>query len=127
MDIRYSANPADVKRFTTKELRREFLVSDIYKDDKVRATYSHVDRMVILGIKPVSETVPINKDIDIKSTFGTEYFLERREVGFFNIGGSGICTVDGKDYTLQHRDCIYITMGSKEIFFKSNDKNSFGR
>jgi len=124
MDIRYSANPKDVKRFTTKELRSEFLVTDIYKPDKVVATYSHVDRMVILGIMPVSEVLPIDKDINIMANFGTEFFLERREIGLFNIGGSGICTVDGKDYTLDNRDCIYIAMGTKEVFFKSNDKSN---
>ena len=122
MDIRYSANPGDFKRFTTKELRREFLVSGMYVPDKVTATYSHVDRMVILGIMPVIDTLPIDKDIDIMANFGTEFFLQRREIGIFNIGGSGVCTVDGKDYTMENRDCIYIAMGTKEVFFKSNDK-----
>jgi len=123
MDIRYSANPGDVKRFTTKELRREFLVSDNYQPDKVIATYSHVDRMVILGIMPVSEALPIDKDIDIMANFGTEFFLQRREVGFFNIGGSGSCIVDGTEYAMENRDCIYIAMGSKEVLFKSNNKD----
>ena len=58
------------------------------------------------------------------SNFGTEFFLQRREVGFFNIGGSGVCTVDGAEYILENRDCIYIAMGAREIFFKSNDKNN---
>ena len=123
MDIRYSANPKDVKRFTTKELRREFLVTGMYIPDKVVATYSHVDRMVILGIMPVAEVLPIDKGIDIKANFGTEFFLERREVGFFNIGAPGACTVDGTEYAMGSRDCIYITKGAKEVTFKSNDKN----
>jgi len=124
MDIRYSANPKDFKHFTTKELRSEFLVDDMYAPDKVRATYSHVDRMVILGILPVAETLPIDKGIDIWSNFGTEFFLQRREVGFFNIGGPGVCTVDGTEYTMGNRDCIYIAMGAREVFFKSDDKNN---
>ncbi|MBP8869361.1 MAG: 5-dehydro-4-deoxy-D-glucuronate isomerase, partial [Enterocloster sp.] len=28
MDIRYSANQRDVKRYTTEELRNEFLITD---------------------------------------------------------------------------------------------------
>ena len=49
MDIRYSANPKDVSRYTTEELRNEFLITDLYVKDTVKATYSHVDRMVVLG------------------------------------------------------------------------------
>ena len=31
MDIRYSTNPSDVKRYTTEELRKEFLIEDLYQ------------------------------------------------------------------------------------------------
>jgi 4-deoxy-L-threo-5-hexosulose-uronate ketol-isomerase len=122
MDIRYSANPKQVKRFTTKELREEFLVSDLYVADTVRAVYSHVDRMVVLGIMPVKETVSIDKGIDIMANFGTDFFLERREVGFFNIGDIGVCTVDGTAYEMGNKSCIYITRGVKSVTFSS--KNS---
>ncbi|MCL2856393.1 MAG: 5-dehydro-4-deoxy-D-glucuronate isomerase [Oscillospiraceae bacterium] len=119
MDIRYSANHRDVKRYTTQELRDEFLVTGLYKPDEVTAVYSHVDRMIILGIMPVKEAVSIDKGINVMSSFGTEFFLERREVGFFNLGGPGVCTVDGTDYAMGLRDCIYITKGSKTVMFKS--------
>ncbi|MDD2214092.1 MAG: 5-dehydro-4-deoxy-D-glucuronate isomerase [Oscillospiraceae bacterium] len=119
MDIRYSANPEDVKRYTTEELRKEFLIQDLYQADQVKAVYSHVDRMVVLGIMPVTETVSMSKGIDIWKNFGTSYFLERREIGFFNLGGKGICKVDGKDYAMNPRDCIYITQGTREVSFAS--------
>ena len=38
MDIRYSASPNDVKRYTTEELRNEFLITDLYVPDTVTAT-----------------------------------------------------------------------------------------
>ena len=121
MDIRYSANPRDVKRFTTQELREEFLIEDLYRPDQVTAVYSHVDRMVTLGCMPVKETVSIDKGIDVWANFGTHYFLERREVGMFNIGGAGTVTVDGTVYELGYKDCLYITMGAKEVLFASKD------
>ena len=31
VDIRYSANPEDVKRYTTEELRKEFMITDLYR------------------------------------------------------------------------------------------------
>ena len=121
MDIRYSAHPNDVKRYTTEELRREFLVENLYRPDQVVAVYSHVDRMVTLGCMPVKETVSIDKGIDVWANFGTRYFLERREVGMFNIGGDGSVTVDGTVYELGYKDCLYITMGAREVLFASRD------
>lgn len=121
MDIRYSAHPNDVKRYTTEELRREFLIENLYQPDQVVAIYSHVDRMVTLGCMPVKETVSIDKGIDVWANFGTHYFLERREVGMFNIGGAGTVTVDGTVYELGYKDCLYITMGAKEVLFASAD------
>ena len=121
MDIRYSASPNDVKRYTTEELRKEFLIENLYEADGVVAVYSHVDRMVTLGCMPVHETVSIDKGIDIWANFGTKYFLERREIGIFNIGGAGTITVDGKVYELGYKDCLYITMGAKEVLFASAD------
>ena len=121
MDIRYSANPNDVKRYTTEELRREFLITDLYVPDTVRATYSHVDRVVVLGIMPVHEKVSIDKGIDVWANFGTGYFLERREIGVFNLGGKGYIEVDGTRYDLNYEDCLYISMGAKEVFFGSED------
>ena len=124
MDIRYSAHPNDVKRYTTEELRCEFLIENLYQPDQVVAVYSHVDRMVTLGCMPVSETVSIDKGIDVWANFGTHYFLERREVGMFNIGGEGSVTVDGTVYQLGYKDCLYITMGAKEVLFASKESAS---
>ena len=121
MDIRYSAHPNDVKRYTTEELRREFLIENLYRPDQVVAVYSHVDRMVTLGCMPVKEIVSIDKGIDVWANFGTHYFLERREVGMFNIGGDGSVTVDGTVYELGYKDCLYITMGAREVLFASRD------
>ena len=121
MDIRYSCNQRDFKRYTTEEVRREFLIENLFQPDTVHAVYSHVDRMVTLGVMPVSETVPLDKGIDIWANFGTSYFLERRELGMFNVGGAGKVTVDGTVYGLGYKDCLYITMGAKEVLFSSDD------
>ena len=122
MDIRYSCNQRDVMRYTTDELRREFLITGLYKADEVVSVYSHVDRMVTLGCMPVRETVSIDKGMDVWANFGTKYFLERREIGIFNIGdGAGIVVTDGESYRLGEKDCLYITQGTKEVAFASED------
>lgn len=119
MDIRYSCNQRDFKRYTTQEVRDEFLITDLYKADQVVAVYSHVDRMVTLGCMPVNEVVSIDKGMDVWANFGTEYFLERREIGIFNLGGAGTITADGVTYQLGYKDCLYITQGTKEVTFAS--------
>lgn len=121
MDIRYSSSPKDVRRYTTQELRDEFLITNLYEPDMVKATYSHVDRMVVMGIMPVSGKVSIDKGIDVWANFGTEYFLERREAGVFNLGGRGFIEVDGARYDLGYEDCLYISKGAKEVCFGSAD------
>ena len=122
MDIRYSTGPNDVKRYTTEELRREFLIQNLYQPDSVQAVYSHVDRMVVLGIMPVKETVPIDKGIDVWGNFGTAFFLERREAGVFNLGGPGVITADDERFELSFEDCLYITKGTKSVSFASKDE-----
>ncbi len=121
MDIRYSVHPRDFKRCNTQEMRDEFLIQDLYRPDQVTAVYSHVDRMVTLGCMPVHETVSIEKGIDVWASFGTHYFLERRELGLFNIGGPGRVTVDGTVYPMGYKDCLYVTRGAKEVLFSSDD------
>ena len=120
MDIRYSCNQRDFKRYTTEETRNEFLIEKLFVPDEVAAVYSHVDRMVTLGIMPVSDTVAIDKGIDVWKNFGTHFFLERRECGMFNVGGAGTVTVDGTVYELGYKDCLYITRGAKEVAFASD-------
>ena len=127
MDIRYSTGPNDVKRYTTEELRKEFLITGLYQPDTVQATYSHVDRMVVLGIMPVHEVLPIDKGIDVWANFGTEYFLERREAGVFNLGGPGFIQADEERFELGFEDCLYITKGTKKVCFGSKDPENPAR
>ena len=121
MDIRYSAHPNDVKRYTTEELRKEFLITDLYQPDTVQAVYSHVDRMVVLGIMPVEKVLPIDDGIDVWANFGTSFFLERREAGVFNLGGAGYIECDGQRFELGFEDCLYISRSTKTVLFGSND------
>jgi len=121
MDIRYSANQRDFKRYTTQEIRDEFLMEQLFRADEVVAVYSHVDRMVTMGIMPVGGAVAIDKGIDIWKVFGSKFLLENREIGIFNIGGAGEITVDGETFALGYKDCLYIGRGAKDVSFKSLD------
>lgn len=120
MDIRYSVNQRDFKRYTTQETRDEFLIEKVFVPGDVTAVYSHVDRVVTIGAVPVAEDLPIDKNMDCWKDFGVTYFLERRELGIFNIGESGKVICDGAEYTLGHLDCLYVSMGTKSVVFHSD-------
>jgi len=127
MDIRYSCSQRDFKRYTTEEIRNEFLITDLYRPDEVVCVYSHVDRMVTFGCMPIHETVPLEKGMDVWASFGTRYILERREIGIFNLGGSGKIIADGVCYALNYKDCLYITQGTREVSFASDDPQNPAR
>ncbi len=119
LDIRYANHPEDSKHYTTEELRKHYLIDKVFAADEIALTYSHQDRMIAGG------AMPVDKELSLGSTkeLGTEYFLERREMGIINVGGKGTLVLDGKEYPLNFKDGIYIGMGTKEIIFKSDDKN----
>ena len=121
MDKRYSVNPMHFKRMTTSEMRAEFLIEELFVADKVIYVYSHVDRMVTLGAMPVNGEVALEQDMNVWADFGVEHFLDRREMGIFNVGGAGSVTVDGVTYNMGYKDCLYIAMGSQGVKFASND------
>lgn len=121
MDVRYSVNPEHFQRMTGAEIRREFLIENLFAADEVRSVYSHVDRMVTLGAMPVGERLSIDKGLDVWGAFGVKYLLERREIGIFNVGGQGSIEVDGTRYPLGFQDCLYVTMGAREVFFSSEE------
>lgn len=124
MEIRYSCNQRDFKRYTTEEIRDEFLIENLYVENEVTAVYSHVDRMVTLGCMPTTEVVSIDKGINVWANFGTSYFLERREIGIFNIGGSGTIKADEETFHMNYKDCLYITQGTKNVTFASDDADN---
>lgn len=122
MDIRQSASARDAKNYDTSRLREEFLITDLFTPDKIQRVYSHVDRIITMGFCPAKNTLELGQDMDIMKNLGTDYFLERRELGAINVGsGGGSITVDGEKYTLAPLDGLYVGKGAKEVVFASDD------
>jgi 4-deoxy-L-threo-5-hexosulose-uronate ketol-isomerase len=121
MDIRYSTGKEPFSRMNTQELRKEFLIENIFSANEVSAVYSHVDRIVTMGAMPVDKTISLSKNIDPMKDFGVTYFLERRELGIINIGGDGVVVADGTSYDIVHFDGLYLPKGTKEVLFSSKD------
>ena len=116
MEIRNPGNPRDFEAFTTERTRGEFLIQNLFLPNQIRLVYSHFDRMIVGGVSP-------NQPLSLAGgkALGTDFFLERREMGVINVGPGGTITVDGEKYPLDTREGLYIGMGKKEILFASAD------
>ena len=120
MNNRYANHPNDSKNYDTNQLREHYMVEEIFIDDKIELTYSLVDRIIFGGIKPVNESLKL----EAGKSMGVDYFLERREMGVINVGGEGIVSIDGEEFTLNNKDGLYIGKGNKDIIFSSlNSEN----
>ncbi|GAB6988548.1 5-dehydro-4-deoxy-D-glucuronate isomerase [Paenibacillus pini] len=118
MHRRYASHPNEVKQFDTERLRTEFQISDLFRPNQLELVLTHEDRFIIGGAYPVTEDVTLVTDL---KELGVSFFLERRELGIINIGSTGSILVDGNEYVLNSKDCLYVGMGSKEVIFKSDD------
>lgn len=117
MKIRHPVHPEHGKTFDTEKLRREFLVTGLFENDSANLTYSHVDRIILGGIMPVKKAVALSGGKEL----GSAYFLERREMGIINIGGTGTVSADGIEYLLDSEDGLYLGTGTREVVFSSAD------
>lgn len=117
MEVRFESSPRETQSMSTEELRDNFLIEHLMVDDKVKLVYSHYDRVIIGGVKPVTETLALGSHPELKA----EFFLERRELGIINVGGNGLVEADGEIHHLSRLDCIYIGKGVKSVTFKSEE------
>lgn len=119
MQVRQSIHSDHARQLDTAGLRREFLIENIFTPDNYTMTYSHIDRIIVGGVMPVRESVTIGSEVG--KQLGVSYFLERRELGVINIGGSGLIEVDGKAWEIGNQQALYVGMGAQSVVFKSVD------
>ena len=120
MEVRFQNSPKETAGMNTAELRENFLIESLMLDDQVRLVYSHYDRVIIGGAKPVKTALILEAHSELKA----DYFLERRELGIINVGGSGHVRADGETFELSKLDCLYIGKGVKQVQFESTDANN---
>lgn len=117
MEIRQPIHSEHARTLDTEGLRRHFLVQDLFVADQATLTYSQIDRIIVGGILPVTQ--PVTFSAELGKHTGTDYFLQRRELGLINIGGDARVTVDGTVYDVAAREALYVGQGAKELSFES--------
>ena len=115
--VRYAAHPEDAKSYDTERLRRDFLIENVFTANEVNMVYSMYDRMVVGGAMPVGEALPLEAIDPLKAP----YFLTRREIGIFNVGGAGTVHVGDESFHLDFKEALYLGSGEREVFFESDD------
>jgi 4-deoxy-L-threo-5-hexosulose-uronate ketol-isomerase len=111
----HTPDPAGFARMSTDEIRRCFLLQNMFEPGQVRLHQSDLDRAVVGGAVPSEGPLPLQAPDDLAS--GS--FTLRREIGIVNIGGPGSVRVDGRPYSLGYCDALYVGKGSGSVLLES--------
>lgn len=110
-----TADAQHYRRMTAEELRSHFLITGLFRRDRAELVYTDADRALVGGVMPVAKRLRL----EVGRELAAEYVCQRREMGTINIGGPGRVLVDGREFSLATRECLYIGRGSREIEFAS--------
>jgi 4-deoxy-L-threo-5-hexosulose-uronate ketol-isomerase len=118
--VRHASSPQEVERMNAPELRNNFLIEKIFEADTIHLTLTYYDRFIAGGVMPVSETISLPNPDALKAS----YFLERRELGVINVGGTGKIQAGDAEHILQHMEALYIGKGVEDLRFASVEENN---
>jgi len=115
MKLFQMADPVRYARMTSDELRATFLLETLFAPGSIELAYVDLDRAVIGSAVPLGKPLELQTQPELRA----EYFLERRELGIFNVGGPGSVVVDDTSYELDKLDTLYVGRGSRQVTFLS--------
>ncbi len=113
LEIRYAEHPDDAKMYDTEEMREHFLFDRVFETGAISLCYTHSDRVVFGGAAPAKAPLKLEGGKD----FGSDVFLDRRELGVICIAGNGTITADGASYAMKKGDGLYVGKGVKDVTF----------
>lgn len=117
MNTHLTADSVRYRSMNARELRETFLLNSLDAPGEIRVAYLETDRAVVGMASPVNSALALPCEPELRA----KYFLERRELGALNIGGTGKIGVDGQVFELDNLDCLYIGRGKKSVEFESSD------
>jgi 4-deoxy-L-threo-5-hexosulose-uronate ketol-isomerase len=119
-ETRHASHPSLIPTADSARLRELFHIGGIFVPDDVSLTFSHVERMIVGGVMPVTRPIELNE----VPALSKGPFLARRELGVINVGGNGKVVVDGREWPLAAREGLYIPQGTNTLVFSSDSRES---
>jgi 4-deoxy-L-threo-5-hexosulose-uronate ketol-isomerase len=120
MEVRSLPNQEGYRRMTTEELRKAFLLENLFVRGDIAMVYCDADRAIVGGAIPTNVSLKL---FATKKEMAAEYFTERRELGIANLGGKGMIRAGGVEHALGHKDMLYVGRGVQNVEFVSvNEK-----
>ena len=110
-----ACNPQDVKTYDTQRLRSSFMMEKVLVADEINVTYSMYDRFIFGGAMPVNKELSLDTIDPLKAPF----FLTRREMGIYNVGGPGIVKAGDATFELDYKEALYLGSGDRIVTFES--------
>jgi 4-deoxy-L-threo-5-hexosulose-uronate ketol-isomerase len=117
VELRYSAHPFDFKGYDTQRLRKEFLIESVFSGDDISLVYSMYDRYIVGGAMPVMKELRLETFEDLKAS----YFLERREMGIINVGGTAEIEAGGAIFIVGFKEALYLGKEIENVVFRTVD------
>lgn len=119
-ELRYAHHPVDVRAYDTARLRKEFLIEKLFSPGEICLTYSMYDRYVAGGAMPKDKPLELMTFDALKSAG----FLDRREIGIFNIGGKGKVKAGSAIFEINYKEALYLGSGSRKIILESSEPSN---
>jgi 4-deoxy-L-threo-5-hexosulose-uronate ketol-isomerase len=115
-ETRHASHPSIISTASSAKLRELYHISGIFIPDDVSLTFSHIERMIVGGVMPVTRSIELGE----VPALNKGPLLARRELGVINIGGDGKVAVDGREWPLAAREGLYIPQGTNTLVFSSS-------
>jgi 4-deoxy-L-threo-5-hexosulose-uronate ketol-isomerase len=116
-------SPEQIPGATQQQLRDRYLIEDLFIPGSVRTVVTHYDRVVAVGAVPTDAPLALEAVPEIRS----EQFLDHREIGIVNIGGTGAVHAGGERHIMLTGACLYLGRGVKDVVFESDDAGTPAR
>ena len=111
IDVRYPTSPAELETLSPHELRRRFVLEDLFAPGEVRLVLSIQDRLVLGGARPQGGALSVPAPDELRC----HHFCERRELVVVCVEGQGAAEVDGTGYALEAEDILYVAKGARSV------------
>ena len=117
MHINYNNNPKKTRsHFWYGSFKRRILTENCL--NKVKSHLCTATSTVWWPWVP-KQTVLKLEDFNDNKAFGTDYFLQRRELGIVNLGEKAEFVPKRCVYVLEHLDAVYLGKGEQDIEFRA--------